>query len=389
MADNQLNYVIVDGVLRDYVQEIAEYIDKLEGDENQSFSKQSAEKMESEDEAAMTELFAVLAGKSAVLGKAPETEYESAVNLLLYILTFAPQLTELLPAVTKNIVANVPEGANGAHLVLSVLANLFNILPATSPLRYDVFTTVVEFAAKTGNARLLTPQFKSLPQWLNEWGLNETQRSQLYARIGSILSQSGDDKAFKCLFEAAKFSEATEVAAQVVALALASDDVYDFDEVLGLASVRALKTAQPELYTVLEKVSAGDIKGLQSTKLPAGVDADAVDRKVRVLALSQACYTSKERSVSYATIASAIDVPEDDVELWVIDAIRAGLIEGRLSQMDRVLDVHRATPIGTFGIEEWKQVEKRLDDWKTSLKEILDVLGNTREDAGRRAQAVN
>jgi translation initiation factor 3 subunit M len=390
MADNQLNYMIVDGVLRDYVEEISEYIDKLDGDENQTFAQQSIQKMESEDEAALAELFTSLAQKSAVLSKAPETEFEPAWNLLLHILTFAPHLTELLPTVTKNLVDNVPDVSSGAHLVLSVLANLFNILPATSPLRYDVFETIVEFAAKTGNVHLLSTQFKNLPQWLKEWGVGPNQQSEIYGKIGDILSSSSnDDKAYTYLFEASKHVNATEIASRLVSIALASEDVYDFDDLLALESVQALRSSNSALFDVLDKVSVGDFKGYESLSVPPGVDAEAVNRKVKVLALSQACYKSGERNISYADIAKGIDVPETEVELWVIDAVRAGLVEGRLSQMDRMLDVHRATPIGSFGMEEWKQVEKRLEDWKTSLKDVLDVLNSARDTAGRRAQPVN
>lgn len=80
-------------------------------------------------------------------------------------------------------------------------------------------------------------------------------------------------------------------------------------------------------------------------------------------------------------IASAIDVSLEQVEVWIIDTIRAGLIEGRLSQLSQSIAIHRASPVGKFGKEEWAFVAEKLSNWKTSIKEISDVLKASRENA--------
>ena len=74
--------------------------------------------------------------------------------------------------------------------------------------------------------------------------------------------------------------------------------------------------------------------------------------------------------MSFTKIASALDIQQDDVELWLIDVIRAGLVEGKLSQARQELLVHRST-YRTFGREEWEDLYSRLEDWKVALGGVL------------------
>lgn len=68
------------------------------------------------------------------------------------------------------------------------------------------------------------------------------------------------------------------------------------------------------------------------------------------------------------------------MELWVIDVIRAGLVEGKLSQLNQTFLIHRANS-RSFGREQWEEVSERLDVWKNSLREILQVIKTGREQA--------
>lgn len=64
--------------------------------------------------------------------------------------------------------------------------------------------------------------------------------------------------------------------------------------------------------------------------------------------------------------------------MWVIDVIRAGLVEGKLSQLNQTFLIHRST-YRAFGERQWKEVADRLDGWKSSLEGILEVLRAARE----------
>ncbi|CAN6597402.1 hypothetical protein TRVA0_001S04214 [Trichomonascus vanleenenianus] len=402
MAESQPSYMIVDGVLGEYVQEISGYIDALNkvAEGSDGLVKKTSELMAQETSESQEQTFQIIAEQSSVLGAAPEREFEAAYNLVLHILTFSSRLTEILPVVLKNLSENGPQTANGPVLVLAVMSNLFNILPASSPLRFTVFQAILKFAAATNNLHLILGQLKNLPVWLNQWGVDEANKQSLYAEIGDLVEKIDAEASYKHLLDAVSSSAgaSAQLSEKLIAAALNSLYVYDFDEILALPGVQSVKTSNPELFKLLEVVSNGDYKGYTAIDVKAtGVNAETVEKKVKVLNLASLASSAPARTVSYDAIASALNIDKEEVEMWVIDAIRAGLVEGRLCQMEQQFDIHRASPVGKFGIEEWKLVQNRLDQWRTSLKEIAEVLRNSRENAqkevtklkAQKPQAVN
>jgi len=73
-----------------------------------------------------------------------------------------------------------------------------------------------------------------------------------------------------------------------------------------------------------------------------------------------------------------LQIPIEEVEKWVIDVIRAGLIEGKLSQQKKVFMVHRTT-YRVFGEKQWREVATRLDSWKTSLRAVKEIISRERQ----------
>jgi len=59
--------------------------------------------------------------------------------------------------------------------------------------------------------------------------------------------------------------------------------------------------------------------------------------------------------------------------MWVIDVIRAGLVEGKLSQSNQTFLIHRST-YRVFGDNQWREVASRLDLWRNSLQGVLQVI---------------
>lgn len=65
--------------------------------------------------------------------------------------------------------------------------------------------------------------------------------------------------------------------------------------------------------------------------------------------------------------------------MWVIDVIRAGLVEGKLSQLNQTFLIHRST-YRVFGEKQWREVGARLNIWRDSLRNVLGVLRAEREN---------
>jgi translation initiation factor 3 subunit M len=99
---------------------------------------------------------------------------------------------------------------------------------------------------------------------------------------------------------------------------------------------------------------------------------------MRLLTLATIAASAPNRSVPYDTIATSLQIPDVDVEMWVIDTIRAGLVEGKLSQLKQEFLVQRAT-YRVFGEKQWAEIQGRLMVWRRSLESVLGVVRGERE----------
>jgi eIF3 subunit M, C-terminal helix/PCI domain len=119
------------------------------------------------------------------------------------------------------------------------------------------------------------------------------------------------------------------------------------------------------------------------------IDSSKAERKIRLLTLASLANTPS-RTLPYSKIVSALDIPAEDVEVWLIDIIRAGLVEGKLSQARQELLVHRSK-YRTFGKEEWEELDARLEEWKVALEGVLasDQIAALREQEHSTTTVVN
>lgn len=57
--------------------------------------------------------------------------------------------------------------------------------------------------------------------------------------------------------------------------------------------------------------------------------------------------------------------------------IRANLIEAKINQVKKTILVNRST-YRTFTMDQWKQLSTKLEGWKKSLVDILQVIANAK-----------
>ena len=93
--------------------------------------------------------------------------------------------------------------------------------------------------------------------------------------------------------------------------------------------------------------------------------------------MASLCARSVSAEVSYEDLAQALHVPVDEVESWVIDVIRAGLVSGKLSQVQRTFRVYRST-YRSFEKAQWEALEQRLTRWQGSIQTLLNTMDQAR-----------
>jgi translation initiation factor 3 subunit M len=234
-----------------------------------------------------------------------------------------------------------------------------------------------------------------LDAWIQEWELDSEEARKLYLAVSNAASSAGepDDsyiyllKALRTLQDDASSAEARDLSLKALKASFQNDKHFDFQDLTALDSVQALRKSDPVWSELLELFSSENYDDLQDFKesnpsfcSDTGLDEEVLDRKMRLLTLaSLAAQASQTRTLPYSTIAKALNVPSEDVEVWVIDSIRSGLVEGKLSQQKQEFLIHRST-YRVFGENQWREVASRLETWKSSLVNVLAVIRSQKEE---------
>ncbi|KAK3819906.1 MAG: hypothetical protein J3Q66DRAFT_335786 [Benniella sp.] len=376
--------IFIDAPSQVQAAELASYISALRADESEALVKEVATLLEDKKD---TETVKVLVRESKTLLEAPEKEFESAHNLLVAIVLRENDKADV-ESVLKTLIT---EPTQKTALKFKVLSNIFNILPANSPLRLAVFTAIVDLAVASDDMDLVLPQLQYVPSWINEWGVGLEAERTLLLSLADRLKNSGNPyQSLEFLLKylttfnnhASELDSQKSHATRGIVESIALPEVLNFENLLKVDAIQHLKaekvygvlsvfmSGNVQDYRALVSKDAGLIKGL-------GLDEEEALRKIRLLSLASLGSENLARELSYQEIAKALEVDEAEVELWVIDVIRAGLVEAKLNQVSRIVIISRSI-YRTFGTPQWQQLSQRLSGWKQSLAEILQVLANAK-----------
>lgn len=289
----------------------------------------------------------------------------------------------------------------GASLALQTLTTIFNVISPTSESRYHVFLAILKVVKQTTSTQAfeaLIPQLETnIPTWLSTWNLDEEDLRSLYVAVADVASATGNETleytyllhALETITpKAASEEESAELAKRTLLAALTNPSITDFTPLTSSDAVIALRRSDSALFDLLEIFSSDDYSSysdfLETNNLSdLGIPeespaASAMATKIRLLTLASVAAASTTRSVPYATIARELQIPSEDVEMWVIDSIRAGLVEGKLSQMKQEFLVQRAT-YRVFGEKQWAEIQGRLMVWRRSLESVLVAVKSEKE----------
>jgi translation initiation factor 3 subunit M len=301
-----------------------------------------------------------------------------------------------LPRLCQNLSKPIPSSpANGAGLALAILSTVFNTVSPDSETRFHIFMAILQVIKSSLNFETLRPQLKNLDSWMEDWEIDEEQERKIYLELAEVASKSGDSEAsYDYLIRALRTipvedsssEEARELALRALNAALLHPTHFDFQDLTSLDSIQALQKSDKVHFELLEIFTSEMLEDFNDFKdehdgwiEEQGLDKDVLNRKMRLLTLTTlAAQSSTTRSLPYAQIAKALQIPSEDVELWVIDVIRAGLVEGKLSQLNQQFLIHRST-YRVFGDNQWKEVASRLSMWRTSLLGVLQVVRQEKE----------
>jgi translation initiation factor 3 subunit M len=406
------NLSLVEGAFEELAAELATYLDTLKGEgsnvsaEVTPLLSQPADPEKEEAQSKETDKDAVLkklVTASSVLNSAPERELQAAYNLLIHLISQAPEPDKYLARVCQYLVQPITSSPqNGTGIAMGILGTLFNTLQPDDDTRYHVLLAIVELMRRTGSYEIIRPQLKSLDAWIAEWEEEPAEARKLYQAVSDAAAAANEPeesyiyllKALRTTQDEPSSQSARELSLKALKSALQSEHHFDFQDLTSLDSIQALRKSDEAWLDLLELFVDQTFEDLADFKdgngsfiADNGLDEDVLDRKMRLLTLATLCAQSGEsRTVTYSQIAKALRIPDDETEMWVIDCIRSGLVEGRLSQQKQEFLIHRATH-RTFGEKQWREVASRLETWRASLTSVLATIRREKEEFVREKEA--
>lgn len=388
--------VFVDGSSSDVLQEVADYI-KI-GDEIRPL----LDKSQTED--AIT----AIVKASSVLNSAPEKEFGPAYNLLIFaVINHSKEPKKHLPQICQNLTKPITSSPiNGRDLALGSLSTIFNLLAKDDPIRFNVLFQIVRFVKANNLFDTIKPALKNVPGWLEAWDTDEEDRQRLYVEIADAAEAADENKiAYEHLLQALQTfdaddkddiasEEAQKLSLRALKMVLVIDRpwAYDFQGLRVLAPVQALADSHPVYAQLLDIFAEQDLEDfndfndehegfLEKEKL----DHKTLQTKMRLLTFASLAASQQEREIPYGVIAKGLQVPSEEVEHWIIDVIRSQLVEGRMSQREKVFKVHK-TIYRVFGDKQWRELQSRIDVWKTTLNNVHGVLRAQQQEAEKQKE---
>ncbi|KAJ6781215.1 hypothetical protein PWT90_09502 [Aphanocladium album] len=389
-SDAQPQLLFVDGSFEELAKEMADYL-KAE-DAKQLLSGDKAPSKE--------EVLAKLVGASSALNTVPEKEYTAASNLMIHLVLQSADPKKYLPALCANFakpMSNSP--VHGAGLSLNALSTVFNLLEPADPIRARVFMEILKFLKAQGMFDNLRPYLERLPEWLDTWGAGEEIERKIYEEVADVASEAGEDgESYEFLLKALRTFDADDkeelasddaqrLSLRAAKLAILSNTYFLFQDLRAIPSIQALSDTHPVYSQLLDIFAEQDLedyndfndehKGwVEQQKL----DGDKLHRKMRLLTFASLAAATPSREIAYDKICKALQIPAEEVEKWTIDVVRAGLVEGKLSQQRQMFLVHKVT-YRVFGQKQYQELATRVDHWRSTLNNVLGVLHQEQANA--------
>lgn len=404
-----------DAERQDFLQQFvtaAQAIESALAELNVDGAEPSEEKLEEVREAQRTLVSDLLAAAEGSRLEATDRELEGFSNLILsFVLNLFSVSNPAFSANILRLVSLVLTGADRPTLPslsarYTALATLFNALPtsqspdsSTESLRLNLLVQMIEFALANDDFAIVASPLASIHSWLIEWGFavgcaqeqygNEAVASIAKALIAKSHSEPARQLVVTHISQSASGTSNSpdSLAALVTVLAvstLAQPDVYDFGQLAALPSYAS--SAAGQLGELAAIMGRGDVAALDAFVAANGgllsehsLEASALTYKLRLVALAELCSRRVGDSVPYAEVADVLKLPAEaaekdegeEVENWLIDAIRAGLVSGKLSQTTRSFRITQAAP-REFTHEHWLQLQSGLQRWRSSIDDILE-----------------
>ncbi|XP_010260449.1 PREDICTED: eukaryotic translation initiation factor 3 subunit M-like [Nelumbo nucifera] len=332
----------------------------------------------------------MLTSADLIFSRVSEKDLECSFAIICNLVTKTESPDEALE-MAKLISAKVSQQANDKPaLRLKILFTLYNLLENPYS-RFYVYMVALTLAVNGKVTEHIIPSFKKIDNFLKEWNIGTLDQRQLFLTISNILkenkSSAKDSFHFLTKYlatfsseDAYTLSEAKEEAVRAIVEFVKAPDMFQCD-LLDMPAIGQLeKDGKYALVYQLLKIFLTqrldaylDFHAANSTLLKSyGLVHEDCITKMRLMSLAD-LGSNDSGEIPYALIKETLRVTDDEIELWIVKAITAKLLDCKMDQMNQVVIVSRCTE-RVFGLHQWQSLRSKLATWRGNIANVINTI---------------
>ncbi|CAH3106685.1 unnamed protein product [Pocillopora meandrina] len=308
-----------------------------------------------------------------------EAELEGVMNSLLSLILIVTEKRDDLIRKFCDKVAEVRSDEDTSLTRLRILSILLNWLHERDPVRYDVYCTQVKVAGKAGLIDQINVSLDQVRSWLNMWEVDGVKARKVYRLLFDALTDDRQsEEATSVMVELLRTytdenaSEVKDDAKNCIVSLLGRPNVLIMDFLLTLPPVAALQ-GEPiyQLLTIFVSGKLADYMEFYEKNKDfvdsCGLTHEKNLHKMRVLTFMSLGEAKSE--VHFDDLCKELNISVDEIEEFIIEALRSKLIRTRIDQVNKKVIISSATH-RTFGTNQWQELRDRLEEWRQSLQSV-------------------
>ncbi|RLV95825.1 Eukaryotic translation initiation factor 3 subunit M [Spathaspora sp. JA1] len=387
--------IVVDNELRDSVKEYGQIIDGIQ--KTTEFSQSIAPFLQAEDITDKAELLTKIneISTSETFKKFNDKEFEAAFYLFIHIVSELSSREQTLDNVESPVFKTLLE-VNPVQqpslrdrksikpiTVLSILTIIFNLLPETSKTRIYIISQILNVVSSSGiEFSLIQDNIGSkLISWLKKAGAQESEIRTIFWRFITLDNKFTKESLHLIKSFTTEYQVTSGELNQLINFALSSE-VVDVSFLVNNNVAQALNQEQTPASTLFRKYVHGEIVSATEE-----LSSDSINYKSKILNLAKYFADSSASPDHDDIIFKYSEIPNiqssTEFEQLLLEAIKAGVVEGKLNQVEEVFylsRVNRFVIAGEDNTQAWAAVRETLQQWKNSLTNINDVVKAAREN---------
>ncbi|KAA8530445.1 hypothetical protein F0562_005154 [Nyssa sinensis] len=325
-----------------------------------------------------------------IFSKVSEKDIECIFTVICNLVT-KPESPDESLEMAKLIATKITNQPNDKPaLRLKIMFNLYNLLENPYS-QFFVYMKALNLAVNGKVAENIIPSFKKMDNFLREWHIGIKDQRELFLAVSNVLKENKSlaKDSFKFLTkylatfsgeDASIIGEAKEEAVRTIIEFVKVPDIFQCD-LLDMPAVAQLeKDAKYALvYQLLnifltQRLDAYfDFHAANSTLLKSyGLVHEDCIVKMRLMSLVD-LGSAESGQIPYALIKDTLQINDDEVELWVVKAITAKLMDCKMDQMNQIVIVSRCTE-RVFGQHQWQALRAKLAIWRGNIANVIGTI---------------